>query len=271
MFPLEILRYIFHFISNDKDKCRLLKTCKNISKFDFHFHDMIDIEKIIKSGWFDRFINVQFGTNLERLSYLVPKSVMYDNDHIIVNRIISSNVKYLTFGSRFNRPIKGIFPLSVTHVDFGNWFNQSVEGCIPPSVTHLTFSTDFNKTIYGCIPSSVIHLTFGNHFDKSIYQCVPSSVTHLTFGFWFRESVNRNIPTSVTHLVFKDYYDCWNDNVIPKSVTHLTLGGNIWERVLKIVPTSVIKLHLLQTVDKDVEQYIRDGFKDRNMEIIYGK
>lgn len=72
MFPLEILQYIFNFIDNDKGKCRLLKTCKSISKFNFQFCDIIDIEKIIKSEWFDRFINVEFGTDIERLSRLVP-------------------------------------------------------------------------------------------------------------------------------------------------------------------------------------------------------
>jgi len=269
MFSLDVLRYIFYFIDNDKDKCRYLRTCIKISDFSFHFYDIIDIEKIIKSKWFDRFINVRFGTDMERLSRTV--SVIYDNDHIIVNRIISSNVKYLTFSARFNRPIKGLFPLSVTHLDFGDWFNQSVKSCISPSVTHLIFSKDFNKTVYGRIPSSVTHLTFGDHFNRSIYQCIPSSVTHLTFGLWFFKNIRGNIPTSVTHLVFMDYFSGWDNNDIPISITHLTLGGYIEERVLLIVPTSVIKLNLLQNADKDRKRYINDGFKDRNIEIIYGK
>jgi len=46
------------FIKNDKVKCRLIMTSKEMGQCRFYFYEMINVKKIIESQWYDNFFNV---------------------------------------------------------------------------------------------------------------------------------------------------------------------------------------------------------------------
>ena len=76
----DVWAHIENFIEKDKDRCRLMMTCKQISKNKFYFCEKIAIEKIKKSSWFNNFISVIISNKSEK---------------------ISSNVTHLTFDDIF--------------------------------------------------------------------------------------------------------------------------------------------------------------------------
>lgn len=197
---IDVLEYIIGMISDNKDKCNLLMTCKNMSNCNFYFTALENINTISGSIWFGRFINIFIKDDFCALPLFV---------------------KYLTFDVWFDKDIKGKIPDSVTHVAFGEDFdylkNQSYcssltymeysqnetahfKDCIPPSVTHLTIGAFFCSGFKDSIPETVTHLTL----NPSIYMPlnIPSSITHLTFGFEFNLSIKGCIPSSVVEIVF---------------------------------------------------------------------
>src|SRR6266567_9223952 len=95
----DIWSHISNFIETDYDRCQLMMTCKQISKTRFYFNEMKPIKKIIKSSWFDNFINIMMFDGSEKLPLFVT---------------------HLTFGFAFNQPINDAIPSSVTHLTF-NW------------------------------------------------------------------------------------------------------------------------------------------------------
>ena len=113
METLDVWGHIASFINSDKDKCHLMMTCKEISKCNFYFNEMIDNEKIIKSRWFNKFTNI----NADDLSIL-PSFVT----HL---KIGTYEISYLTI--------------------FRTFSNYDFKGKIPSTVTHLTFPDDFNQ------------------------------------------------------------------------------------------------------------------------------
>ena len=161
---------------------------KNVVRYE----DMVDVMKIKKLLYYDRFTNIK-------------------SDDIV---IFPKGIQQITFGNYFNRYIKGTIPSSVTHLTFGFDFNKDIKGALPSSITHLIFGFFFNRDIRGAIPSSVTHLIFGDYFDKDIKGAIPSSVTHLTIGYDFDQDVDV-IPPSITCLTIynptyekrKDDYD----------------------------------------------------------------
>jgi len=138
--------HIMSFIEKNNDKCNLLRVCKQMGDCNFFFYESINLVKIIKSNFYDKFINVTTDSLIR-----FPLSI-----------------KRLTFHYNFNQPIKDCIPFGVTHLTFGTYFNQPIKDCIPSGVTHLTFGNCFNQQIIDCIPSSVTHLTVGYHFSQPI-------------------------------------------------------------------------------------------------------
>jgi len=138
--------YIMSFIENNNDKYNLLKACKQMGNCKFYFYGLVYLQGIIRSSWYDNFINV------------------------IVNDLVTLplHIKDLTFGHFFDKPINDYIPSCVTHLTFGTRFNQPINGCIPLGVTHLTFCHFFNQPINDCIPSSVTNLTFLGNYQHPI-------------------------------------------------------------------------------------------------------
>jgi len=177
LLTLDLWGYLSEFINNDRDKCRLMMTCKKISKCRFYFYRLRDIYYAKKSRWFNHFTNVH-------------------NIHDI--NALPLSIKHLSFGNYFNKPFDSDkIPPSVTHVTFGNGFDQKVDK-FPPKITHLTFGFAFNQPIDNCIPYGVTHLTFNYYFNQNVDN-LPSSIVELSFGCRFNKPIN-NIPSSVTNL-----------------------------------------------------------------------
>lgn len=195
---IDVLKYIIKFVKNDKDKCRFIMTCKEISKYEFYFHDEIAAIQIINSQWFNKFTNV--------LAYdlkILPSAITclylkeYKSDIVIYDDIPSS-VKYLKFGDFRSSRFEGNIPSSVTHLTF--FIGNPPMKKIPLSITHLSlkgsylvfpiFSKDF-------IPSSVTHLICDDYFFMLNLEIIPSSVTHL----FFKGIENWHHPRDIPHFV----------------------------------------------------------------------
>ena len=134
----DIWCYIASVINDDKDKCQLMMTCKDISKCAFYFNQEIDIDKIINSQWFNKFTNV----------------LIHDNV-----RILPYSITHLSFDDVFNKSIIMRFPPTITHLTFGRYFSKSIEYCMPSSVIEITFGDNFYGSLIG-IPSSVKTINF---------------------------------------------------------------------------------------------------------------
>lgn len=198
---IDVLKYIIKFIKNDKDKCRFLMTCKEISKCEFYFYDEITVIQIIRSQWFNNFTNVlAYDLKLLPLAITNLHFKEYKSDIIICDDIPSS-VKYLKFGDFRSSTFEGNIPSSVTHLTFV--FNNPPIKKIPSSITHLSLKRSFLKFHSyekGYIPSSVIYLTCDDYFFMQNRNIIPSSVTYLFFKdteIWHRP---RHIPHSVTEV-----------------------------------------------------------------------
>jgi len=114
----DIWNYITNFIERDNDKCRLMMTCKQISKKRFYFNEQKDINKILNLKWYDNFVNVIIHDDHDKLPLYIT---------------------HLTFGRCFNRPIIDAFPSSVMSGSVNA--SKHNRSCIPRSVTHLTFGS----------------------------------------------------------------------------------------------------------------------------------
>ena len=157
-----------------------MMTCSEIYKCRFYFNEMIDIEKITGSRWFNNFVDILV------LNYA---------------SVFPSNVQYLTFGENFNQPIKKCIPSFVTHLTFGRYFNQSIENSIPSLVTHLNFDNYFNKSIENNIPPSVTHLKLGHNFKTYSENSIPSTVTHLRLCCC-KNDIKCYLPSSIKEISF---------------------------------------------------------------------
>ncbi len=186
--PKEIWEIIIQFIVMNEDKCRMLMTCKDMTKCQFYFVETVCVNgdiKILKSQWYDYFTKV-FCSN--------------------TNIALPKYTKHLTFCDFFNQSINNCIPSSIKYLTFGSTFNQSIENCFPTSITHLTFGFCFNHLIKNNIPTSVTHLIFEDEFNQSLMD-IPSSVTHLKLlNYNFR---GNDLPSFVKEIEF--IYDRWGD------------------------------------------------------------
>lgn len=143
--PLDICRDIVNIIKNDNDKCRLLMTCKEISKCNFYFNENINASEIINSQWFDRFTNVTINKKINKLPL---------------------NVTHLTFDAYFNKVIHDYISFTITHLRIYcniGFINRK----LPISITDLYFSGSDEK-IMKYLPSELIVLRFDTSILASI-------------------------------------------------------------------------------------------------------
>lgn len=94
---LDILTHVLKIIESDKDRCHLAMTCRYLMKSDFYFDNLIDIEKIMQSQWFDNFTNIYLTNDIAKLPRMVTQ---------------------LTFATRFDQSIKHIIPNTVFNITF---------------------------------------------------------------------------------------------------------------------------------------------------------
>lgn len=235
---LDVWTYISKFITIDSDKCRLMITCKEISRCNFYFENRILVDKISKLKWFNHFTYIE---------------MMYGHTEF------PASVTHLFFGNYYNYPIKIKIPLTVTYLIFSDSFNQPISGIIPSSVTYLYLGEYFDQPIKNCIPSSVKHLMI--NFNRPINN-IPSTVTRLIFGYWFNQpiydrSIVGNLPSTVTHLFFGERFNQAIKGQLPTSVKYLTFGKNFNLPLKKAIPSSVKEIIFRGKLSEERVQHIR--------------
>ena len=187
---IDIWGCILEFVKNNKDKCYLLMTCKEISKCNFCFTQRIHIDKIGKLEWFNKFTNIEMSMS-----------------HYFTELPISTTNLMITTTESFPDPwsvnflLKPYIPSTVTHLEFDWQFNKPLGDFIPSSVTHLKLGASFNQPIENSIPSSVVEIMFGARFNQSV-NSIPSSVKCLKFHTFFNKPIN-GLPSSVEKIIFR--------------------------------------------------------------------
>lgn len=260
---IDVLEYIIGMISDNKDKCNLMMICKNISKYNFYFTALENINTIIGSMWFDKFINI------------------FIKDDICILPLF---VKYLTFDVWFNKDIKDKVPDSVTHIAFGDDYEYLTSNCYCSSLTYMEYSGDYCAYFKDCIPSSVTHLTIGAFFCSGFKDSIPSTVTHLTLN----SSVYMplNIPSSITHLTFGIEFNLSIKGCIPSSVIEIVFDGDMdtrpgrsypfssYDHIFKhpiedCIPETVKKIIFNGPIIEDHKSLVLQAFRNESLEILF--
>ena len=214
---------IILFMKGNNDKCKLLMTCKEISKCNVTFDDPINIEQIYKSRWFHYFTNVNNVTDI----LLLPKNIIkLGFSENFVNNLISripKSVIQLTFSN--GNFIGDEFPETVTHLCFRHKKRIISIGNFPKSVSHLMVSEiiycknmvannlilnhDFCGELYNSVPRSVSSLTLHEDFNNYVQNCIPSTVKEVTIiGNPSEERlqyIQQFIPENCKLLIRSDY------------------------------------------------------------------
>ena len=197
---LDVWSHIAMFIVSNQDKCRLMMTCKNISKCNFYFDQPIYINKILRSQWFDYFRNVSNVFYADVLPKFVNKINFCSEFNGSINNIIPSSVKQLIFYGNDNVFCGNAIPTTVTHL--GLYRNNWEKGMritvrhFPPSVTHLIlnsliyaenitarylkFTKDFKEKIKDAISEYTTYLTFYESYNRYEKDCIPSWIKKVT-------------------------------------------------------------------------------------------
>jgi len=266
---LDVWSHIAKFIKNNATKCRLLMTCKGISKFEFYFYGIEDIDKIDKSGWFDHFVNIWVDTEIKRLPLSIRK---------------------LSFGNSFNKPI-GMLPSTITKLTVGLIFDQQIEECIPSSVTYLKFGCKYFPHLMNNMSDMTYHYFFTMYqMTKSSRNIIPLSITKIKLE-WYHYNIPWTAQKShiiqaiikcdwipspifgcpyITHLVFDPQHKPWGDTYdrIPPAVTHLTFGKKITdklENIGRLIHSSVTHLTFVINfesiiTDLPLDEYINQKY-----------
>jgi len=217
----DVQEYLLTFIKSNKDKCRLMMTCKEISNRKFYFYETISVKKIIRSGWFDHFMSI----------YIDDRDLRV----LLMKDFIPSSVTEITFGWCLNQYLENCIPSTVTHLNFNGAQAYYVDKYIPSSVTHLRIS-QFCNNCFRNIPSSITHLEIEKPLD--FLHGNYSSTTHIIFGDLFIYPINHKFSQSVTHLKFGKRFNHPINDYIPSSVIEITFGESFNQSLLGI-PTSV--------------------------------
>lgn len=161
LLPLETWNIILSSLESNYDKFHLLTTFRDMFKCSVSFNEMINLNKIIYSRWFNKFTNIFINDNVNELPL---------------------NITKLTFHDHFNSEVTMKIPSTVTHLAFGTYFQKSVDHCIPSSVVELTFGDYFSESLRD-IPPSVVTLNF--HIYSVFYKLnISDSVKTVNFIDW---------------------------------------------------------------------------------------
>lgn len=161
-----------------------------------------------------------------------------------IGSVFGRKLKYLVFGSSFNRPLYNVqlirlhgvkramitfgMPKSMEYIEFGNDFNQYIviSGVsFLPKVRYIKFGNLFNKPIIGAFREGLEILKFGLKFNQPFEEDgingIPSSLKHLDIGGNFNESLfyknsdNKILPDSLKVL----YLSQISNTLLIKGVT----------------------------------------------------
>ncbi len=136
------------------NKC--INKSENRCKLTYYFDKQIRLSELIK---LDKYKNKY--TNI-----LYDFHNSYDFDFSLLH-----NIKYLTFGDDFNRPINNLHD-SIKHLTFEFYYDKPITN-LPNSIAHLTFGENFNQPITN-LPNSIRNLTLSKYYNNILN--IPSNV-----------------------------------------------------------------------------------------------
>jgi len=185
-----------------------LTTCP--IKLSESFHEMINIDKIKNSLWFDNFTKVTINEKVN----------------------LPINITHLTFDNNFNESINGYVPSTVTHLTFGKNFNQKLVTYYPIDydlaakyslmldspekyATEIELFKKEHKYIGKApdyhVPNGVTHVVFGEHFNQDIKECLPPSIKEIVCV----GNINREWKSEIIRLLENAY-----DDLLYETPTH---------------------------------------------------
>jgi len=152
IFPTEIWTHIIAFLEGNHDKFHLLASCQGIIKCDVLFDQTVDIDKIVGSQWFDKFVSIRKNRSflggdphfdkfpmdvreIEVVTHFHTLNNIERNNHAMqqVDLIISmipSTISHLTFGLKNHDP----------YVHSCTWHSKKIfKNIIPSSLISISF------------------------------------------------------------------------------------------------------------------------------------
>lgn len=175
MMELDIWSHIATFIDSNKDRCRLLMTHKEILKANIYFDELINVEKIMRLVWFDRFRNISNVYYLNLLPKFVTKISFCPGFHEELTDKLPSTVTHITFPKMLKKPSIGFLSPNITHLIL-----SQVICCHKMTARNLILNPDFDDFILDKISVYVRHLTLSANFNFYQKDCIPSWVENVT-------------------------------------------------------------------------------------------
>ncbi|CAK9062469.1 unnamed protein product [Durusdinium trenchii] len=170
---------------------------------------------------------VLFGTDPERTSSL------HEVRHLHLGRGIPTwshlhlpllkNLQHLKLEAEFNDSLAGLgLPASLRSLTFGYRYNQPLKGVTFPALKALNFGGCFNQPLEN-LPASLEELTFGRCFDQPLSN-LPKELRTLRLGELFRSSVKDVMLPNLQDWSFRRYIvDPLSEIHLPQTLRHLTL------------------------------------------------
>ena len=207
--PIETWNIILSLLESNYDKFHLLTTFNDMFKCSVSFDEMIDLDKITTSQWFNNFSNIS--TNKFNQSF--PKKFKY----IQMNLFCPTNTSWIDYS------------VPIDHCN------------IPEGTTHLTFNIKNDNTIWesGIIPTTC-EISLTNNDDEFITKYLPLSLQHIIFKL---EIVNQQIGSidftrsnenEFVHIVSKNMWI--KDDLFLIPINKNGIGVTLtWQRDLGII------------------------------------
>lgn len=175
MMELDIWSHIATFIESNKDRCQLLMTHKEILKANIYFDEQINVEKIIRLHFFDRFRNISNVYYLELLPKFVTKISFCPGFHASLTDKLPSTVTHISFPKMLKKPSIGFLPPYITHLILSD-----VITCDDMTAKNLILCEDYNDFISNRISNHVRNLTFHENLKHLYKDCIPVWVEEVT-------------------------------------------------------------------------------------------
>nr|WBF70263.1 F-box and FNIP repeat-containing protein [Megavirus caiporensis] len=269
-----VICYIANFL-DDKSKRLFLSINHYFNNLqpDLYYYELYDYKMV---G------HLTYYTNFKRVKYtardsFIPKGItdlIFENfTPEISTGTIPDSVQKITFNCDFNKPIqKEYFPSGLRYLKFGSAFDQIIKDNLPDGLETLILSYGFNQSIQAalpstlknlelynisdisdCLPSGLEKLVINNHnLNGDICKHLPLGLKSLTINYYNYVEISGNLPETLEFLNLTLQQSQLRDNIIPPNVKHLVLDGSYNEKIIKHIPSSVIKLELFSDDSFDI-------------------
>jgi hypothetical protein len=190
-----------------------------------------------------------------------------------INNLDFSNLTHLIFGLFYNQAINMDLK-DVRYIKFGSTFDRPIVNLDLSRVYHLEFGHDFNRPLAGMDFSELRFLKFGDEFDQDIRSAVFPNVVYVVFGDSFDHpvtttinGVNQLIFPKAIFIKFGDNFDqpFNNDAIVLPDLVHLEFGYHFIQSLETLIAPKLSFLRIRETLvgylSDDITQVIgRPGF-----------